>query len=411
MIDPITERTHQGHNREEAHQIYEELKFKYGVDVLDTQMRIRFGNGSFIKLDGADQHQAYRGVNPHIIAYDEFKDHHPKFHDGMDPNLATYDAPLIIVGTPPEGDEDNDPQFCELADFCASDDSSAYFNKSSYCNPHISKRWLDTKRDELIRRGREDVWLREYMAQRVKSGSRSIFPMLEGPEPERGIHYTKHYIRKEEARSRVLAYRKSWDFFLSFDPASVSVFAVLLGAINRTTKEIVLLDEVYEEKKGLMGTGRIFPKALELLEGYPVIVDDVRMIYDAAATWFQTEVSDQFQIGLEASYKDIGKKKEFRLNLIKDLLTDEILTISENCQKMIWEMKNYRVDDKGKIPKEKDHLIDAFRYALANFHYNQVPAKKKEKVEDGPRFYTPTRDVEKDISRIPFGRILEEYYI
>jgi len=408
LINPTTERTFHGHTREEAHQILKELTDKYGVEALDTQMRIRFGNGSFIKLDGADQHQAYRGVNPHLIVYDEFKDHHPKFHDGMDPNLATHDAPLIIVGTPPEGDEDNDPQFCELADFCSIDGNSSYFNKSSYCNPHISAKWLDQKKLELVSRGREDVWLREYMAQRVRAGSRSIFPMFEHPDPERNIYYTKHVIRREEAKQKVLRHHKSWDFFLSFDPASATTFAVLFGAIHKRTKEIILLGEVYETRKGEMSTGRVFPKAISLLDGYPVLAEEIRMIYDAAATWFQNEVSAQFGYGLEASMKDIGKKKEIRLNLIKDLLLDGFLIVSEDCPKFIWEMRNYRADEKGKIPKENDHLLDGFRYALANFYYDQVPPKVVV-VEETRRFYTP--ETETRSGKEPFGNIMAEYYI
>ena len=413
-IDPITGLTPTGLTRLEASKVYEELKEKYGVVINNTEMRIKFGNGSFIKLDGADQYAAYRGVNPHIIVYDEFKDHHPKFHDGMDPNLATFNAPLIIVGTPPEGDEDNAPQYTELADFCYRDSNSAYFNKSSYCNPHISASWLDTKRKELIDRGREDVWLREYMAQRVISGSRAIFPMLKFPEPERGITHTEHVRPHCEAKELVLKYHKSWDFYLVFDPASVSCFGVLFGAISKHTKQLVVLEEIYETKKALMSTSTIFARALQMVQGYGCLIDDIRMIYDNAATWFQNEVLYQFEYNLEPCTKDIKKKgehgKENRLNCIKDMLMYNYLVISDNCPKMIWEMKYYRTDEKGNIPKENDHLLDCLRYMLAANYYTHVPQKIK-LTNSSRRFHTIESDsLSFRQKRDPFYNQIKDYY-
>jgi len=413
-IDPKTGLSPTGLSRLEASQVYEEMKAKYGVVVNNTEMRIKFGNGSFIKLDGADQYEAYRGVNPHIIVYDEFKDHHPKFHDGMDPNLATFNAPLIIVGTPPEGDEDNAPQYIEMADYCFKDKNSAYFNKSSYCNPHISSDWLDKKRQELIDRNREDVWLREYMAQRVLSGSRAIFPMLKFPEPERGITHTDHIRPHEEVKDKVLKYHKSWDFYLVFDPASVSCFGVLFGAINKHTKQVVLLDEIYETSKAKMGTANMFAKALEMVQGYGVLTDDIRMVYDNAAAWFYNEVVDQFDYALEPCSKDIKKKgehgKENRLNCIKDMLLFNYLVISDNCVKMVWEMKYYRTDDKGNIPKENDHLLDCLRYMLSADWYTHVPQRAK-LTENIRRFHTPDSDRDKyRREKDPFYEQVKDFY-
>ena len=89
------------------------LKDKYVHRVYEQDMRVVFKNGSFIKVDGAENYEAYRGINPHGIVYDEFKDHDERFHDAMEPNLAPHDAWLLILGTPPET-EDN--LFCRLAE-------------------------------------------------------------------------------------------------------------------------------------------------------------------------------------------------------------------------------------------------------------------------------------------------------
>jgi hypothetical protein len=393
----------------------------------NTEMRIRFKNGSFIKLDGSDNYEAYRGINPHAIGYDEFKDHHPKFHIGMDPNLATFNAPLLVVGTPPVGDDDNADQFVELADYCKSDAESAHFHSTPYDNPYISNEWLDKKKIELISRGREDEWLIEYMAERIESGSRSIFPMFEGPtfkpmaeaqiyaeiDTEKKVH-TRHFLPIDECFQKVTKFRKDWDYFMSFDPASASCFAVIFGAINRKSKEVVLLDEIYEKEKMKMTSKRIFSRAMQMADGYPILLEDIRMVYDTAATWFANEIADNFGYGLEPAMKDINRKsnneKENRLNLIKDMLFDDYLVISDNCTNMAWEIKNHRTDENGRIPKEHDHLLDAFRYALANHYYNSIPPKRLHTDLDR-RYHTIESDIVTDrINKDPFERILGEYY-
>lgn len=77
----------------------------------NTEMRMRlvgpFGE-SFIKVDGSDNFNAYRGIEPHSAVYDEFRDFRPEFHKVMGPNLAVHQAQLLICSTPPEpieGDE------------------------------------------------------------------------------------------------------------------------------------------------------------------------------------------------------------------------------------------------------------------------------------------------------------------
>lgn len=86
----------------------------------NTEMRIRFKNGSFIKLDGSDNLEAYRGITPDgLCVYDEFKDFKKEFHEAFEPNLAARGSPLLIVGTPPrleDEDEDKPSQFRVLAD-------------------------------------------------------------------------------------------------------------------------------------------------------------------------------------------------------------------------------------------------------------------------------------------------------
>ena len=409
LVDPKTGLTHKGHNREEASQILKELSDKYGIKVNESEMRIRFGNGSFIKLDGADNHQAYRGVNPHLIVYDEFKDHHPKFHTGMEPNLATYEAPLIIVGTPCEGDEDNEERFNSLADYAKIADNQSYFQLPTAINPHISKKWLLQKKKELFTRGEEDKWFREYCALRVKAGQRSIFPMLTRQ---------KHVVSEPKILSIFGKRRKDYELFCGFDPASSSCFAVVLIAIHKYNKRIIVLDEIYETDKQEMSTRPIWLKTMKMVNKWNLRIDDIRFVYDYAAAWFANEVNDKFGVGLEPSFKDIGKNKEKRLSLIKDCLNLEgCFTINESTLNrksknsgLFWEMSNYRVDDKGKIPKENDHAIDTLRYILSNAHYDEAPVNPITKdPTDMRRGFTIEQDYKESLTD-PMESFYNEFY-
>lgn len=398
-IDPKTGLTHTGLNRNEAFQVFEELKEKYGMKVNNTEMRIYFGNGSFIKLDGADQYEKYRGVTPNIVAYDEFKDFHPKFHEGMDPNLAVFDAPILFVGSPPVGDEPNAENYYDEADFCEKSDKAAHYNLTAYDNPWISDTWLDDKKAELILKGREDEWLREYMAVRIKSGSSSIFPMWDPADPKRGIKHTKHIKPHQDVVDYSMQWHKSWEWFMVFDPASVSTFAVLFGGIHKYKKKIVLLDEIYEQDRNKMTSSLIWGRAKEIIRKYPILTDDIRLIYDNAAAWFARELAVRFDVQLEPCKKDTGRgnqmSKEERIDLIRDILLrpeeDWLLWVSDNCPNFNNEMKGYRTDENGKIPKEDDHLIDDFRYMLSNAMYDELPDPQPE-LEDERRGFTPEQD-------------------
>lgn len=405
-IDPKTGKSATGLTREECSQVFEELKKKYGVEINNSEMRIRFANGSFIKLDGADNYEAYRGVNPHIIVYDEYKDHHPKFHGAMDPNLATFDAPLLVVGTGPEGDEANAKNYYSLADYAKISEVGAYFNEPTWRNPYISIEFLKRKKAELIAKGEEWRWLLEYCAKRVKAGSHSIFPMFKAPQE--GEKYTDHVWPRENCYRKVKYRHKDWEYFMSFDPASTSVFAVLFLAINKVTKEIVVLDEIYETDRTKTSTQRIWPRAMQLIAKYKILEDDVRKIYDYAAAWFANEVASVYGVGLEPCLKDINKKED-RLGLIKDIILGGYLVVSEDCPFFIWEMENYRTDEKGKIPKENDHNIDNLRYILAADAYNTVPPTRLN-IDQNARFFTMERDIRESAEGLdPYRAIKQEY--
>lgn len=327
------------------------------IDTNDTDLRIKLANGSFIKLDGSDNVEAYRGIKPKgLTVFDEFKDFRPEFYDAYDPNRAAHKSPLIIIGTPP----DRECQYLEIAkEYKANSDRHFYHGPTS-ANPHIDKKWLEDKRLELIRKGEEDVWQREYEAIYVPGGVSKIFPMLTRDlvKPYKQLMFDiRHDLKKLE-------------WFCLADPAAATCFAVLFGCINPYTKTIYLLDEIYEQKQSEMTVEKMGNRIYATLNQTNSRAEWWKG-YDEAETWFANEMASRFGDGWIQTRKSLRKKTE-HISLIKDIILNNRLVISDKCQKLFWEMDNYYKDKNDKIPKKNDHLIDCFRYLLDAANYGFV---------------------------------------
>jgi hypothetical protein len=322
----------------------------------NTELRIRFKNGSFIKLDGSDNVDSYRGVKPKgLSVFDEYKDFRSEFYDAYDPNLAAHKAPLIVIGTPPEVE---DHHFYHLEDEFKANPKKKYFEFDSYCNPHIDPEYLDGKKAEYYRLGEGDVFEREYMVKRVFGGHNSIFPML-----------SKDIVMPHDKLMRSIRKDKTKLMWLSAaDPGTATCFAVLLVAVNPYTKTVYCLDEIYETDQKKTSTRligqRYWDKKMELMPKADWIQS-----YDEAAAWFSVEYAEAFDDGFVPTTK-ARNKKEDGISLIKDIMLRDKLVISDRCKKLFWEMRNYIRDDNGKIPKVNDHLIDCLRYCLGSIVYS-----------------------------------------
>lgn len=323
----------------------------------NTEMRITLENGSFIKCDGSENYEAYRGITPSFMIYDEFKDFRPEFHIAMAPNLAVENAPLIIIGTPP----DKECQYTEIAEEFAEDPNKAWFTMPTDMNPHIDKGWLANEKKILLRRGDDDVWEREYMAKFIRGGRSSIFPMLSND----------HKVEHQKIVDGIYRDRGKLKWYCIADPGTTTCFGVLFAAINPFTKEIYILDEIYETDQKKTSVRLVGSQIIEKKEELHHDSGDWFNGRDLAASWFENEMLDLADLkGLEPNdhvFVGIDKRanaKDQHLSIIKDALLDKKLIISDRCVKLFWEMENYVLDDKGKIPKENDHLIDCLRYLI-----------------------------------------------
>ena len=140
------------------------------------------------------------------------------------------------------------------------------------------------------------------------------------------------------------------------------MFGVLFIAFNPYTKDVYVLDEIYEKDQLNTSVNVIGPEILEKQHQF-LIKQEWTNIYDEAATWFQTEMTDRFDVFFIPTQKS-QNKKEHGLSLMKDIMLEGLLHVSDRCRYFYWECENYIKDKNGKIPKINDHLIDCFRYFL-----------------------------------------------
>ena len=316
----------------------------------NQEMRIRFHNGSYIKVLSSENTEAARGFNPKGLVVDEFKDFRPEWWVAAEPNLTAHDAPVVFAGTPPEGHVE---QFEQISQMCQEDDDKAWFNMPSYMNPH-TRDAIMKKKEELLKRGEEDIWMREYEAKRIVGGRNSIFPLFD----------RKMHVSTQKCMDlHIMKDRKKLQWVAIADPGTVTCFAVLFFCYNPYKKIVYLVDEIYETATAKTTTRQINQRIDEITKR---IGDWIEWDYvaDEAAAWFINESLVDHNRNFFPTQK-ASNKKDHGISLIRDQLANGRLLISDKCEKLIWEIENYIKDKNGKIPKENDHLIDCLRYGNA----------------------------------------------
>lgn len=369
-------------------------KDKYVESVHETDKRIILKNGSFIKLVGSDNYEAGRGFNPDGAVGDEYKDSDKRFYDGFMDNLIAKKAPIMLVGTPPET---FDHFFIRTEEDFKQDPRGAYFKKPTWNNPHIDPVELEMEKQSALIKGEWAKYMREIEAEIVPGGANAIFPMLDMPRyDEQGqfVSETRHVKKYHSVYDDVSRTYRDWDFHACYDPGSAVCFAIIFVAVNRFTRKVVVLDEIYETRKAETSTRTIYPRAMERMSQICDRVDWIET-YDYAAAWFQNEVQVEYSRGLMPCTKDIGNK-EVKLSVIKDFMLEDMIVFTDKCMKLLGELATYATDENGKIPKKNDHAIDCLRYLFNAAHLNTLPRNRK--VIDGEkRLWTQDQEDEYDI--------------
>lgn len=346
--------------RKKGHQLHQ--KWIEGVN--NAEMKIKFRNGSIIKVEGAKNFSIADGLSPTLVVYDEFKDHDRRFDMRMRPNLVAKKGRILIIGTPP-GDEEN--YYCETREEFRHKPGHAVYVRPGYDNPVVypggkNDPALKIEEEAYTRKGERHVFLREICAEIVPDQTKAIFPMFT----------VDRHVRPHSEVMHMISNPKQWEYYSGFDPGTTSVFANLLIAINLYDKRVVLLDEIYEDKAMNTQSKLIYARSKALRDAINVYEDDWTEIYDHAAAWFQVEIANEFERAVHPCTKDM-KNKEAKLSVIKDTMLYDRFIVSDKCVKTIWEIKHYAKDENGKIPKKNDHCLDLLRYILNQHGYDSVP--------------------------------------
>lgn len=346
-------------------------------------MRITFTNGSFIKLDGSDNVDALRGIKPRgLIVYDELKDHKKEFLDAMEPNRARYNAPALYLGTPPAIRN----HYVDIMDRLKSDPGSLLVTAKSIDNHHNSIDWLMKRKALLEKAGELETWLREYEAVFVIGGKNSIFPWVNGaPRPKIADVLPKDL--------------NKWTLIITNDPASTSTFGVTFKLFNPYTKKQIVFDEIYEQRMSEMTAKKMYEAINKKLHDWKDLwkstgwVKSVEWVYDEAAAWFKNEVNEIApDLWLYPSKKaDFGV--DGYIGLVKDIMMHDLLIVTENCVNWWSEHENYQRDEKGKIPKANDHLVNCQFYSSGHLGLDFSQTKQPESKKDERRGYSPQEDI------------------
>lgn len=359
--------------------------------VNNTEMRIRFKNGSFVNIDGSDNEDSLRGLRMDFLVIDEYKDVSPTLFDTVSPSLLDYDAPCMVVGTPPE----IEGHYTELAREAQTDKAFwRYFKMPTLANPHIKQEVVEREKARLEARGDGDVYVREFLAEFVPGGKRAVFPFM---RDDRLVPYTDMW-------NRIYKNLPQWSFYAALDPGTASVFAGLIAAVNHYKGLVYVMDEVYVTRQAENSIGLVWPQFKSKMDTVyrPDRPDDPQwyVTVDEAATWARNEILDQFDVASNPTHK-AANRKAHGISLIKDMMLGDRLLISDRCENLLHEMKTYMLDKQGQYVKKDDHLIDSMRYLLASANITLTeslpPLTDKERLaatplEDRRHGFSPQQD-------------------
>lgn len=363
----------------------------------ETETRLTFSSGTFIKCEGALEFQVGRGFNPDFLILDEFADYTREFWAAVSSNLIPKNAYCFVMGSIPEvlEDEPGKPTlYIAVADLWKKrmEEGHAlygYVNQNWRVNPHNDPALIEQDIADLREMGMEDVAEREYEAKRVVGGGKRIIANF---DPE--IHVKPHaWILERFSRDLHHLTKIS-----GCDPGSSSVFGALIVIINPWNKEVYVVDEIHETDERETMVAVLIPKLLEMEKQYSTEPDDFIRVYDEAAKMFQLEVASQFDIGFLPTEKSVNSIED-GVSIIRTIFRLKKCFVSDRCRYLAHELLNWRKKKNGEFSKDGKHLIDCFRYALHVAGY-EVPMEDRPEEERVLEWQKPRRGIEEDIADV-----------
>lgn len=386
--------------------LHEFIPKSWGVRYKESTCRAVFPNGSFIKIEGANDPELTVGIEGDIFVWDEFKRHNPMSYEYAYPNVASRDAVWIVVGSPPTRKD----HYWKLEQQAREDPDWAVFHWSIWDNEFLpgGHDWIRKEKKKYYDNGNWDLWESEFEGKYVFKGRQKVLPNLEVDMMEIDTNVIPDDVLEAEVARD--AHHMQW--VCAIDPGYATCFGVLFCAYNPYSSEFYVLDEIYSTDRGRNGVPDIVPIILRKMER---IAPGARWrtVYDSAALSFHTEVKSHQAFrhwALQPSYKEKDDEERF-FRLINSLCATNRLKISEKCQSYIWEADQYETDDDGNYIQKNNHLLACHRYALKVVNYRmQQSAVQPTLIPDDHKIWTLEDELAKPREQVGFTDIMDISY-
>jgi hypothetical protein len=377
------------------------------------EMRYSLYNNSYIKLNGSDIASSVRGYKPTALLCDEFQDWRPKTWHVLQPNLLAHGATTLQVGT---CQKEAAYFFYKEGDFVkakmeSGDERYYHMTRTVYDNPTLSLSQINETKEELLEKGRADVWRGEYLCERVMYDFESIYPQF---TEEHSVITKEEFDRRYPINKRYLLQP-----YTVFDPSNTR-WAATLNVLDRERMIAYTVASFTEQNAADMSCGVLWPKIRALELAHYMFMQDAERIYDEAAKLWSHDM-----IALGADMRPTSKaqnSKDNNIATVRDMLLTRRLLIVGEQPDLVSEFINYRMN-KGKIHKVNDDLMDTILYfaAESGFEVESNNALiedgffgKVEKEEPYQNLSTQEKEYVK-LKNDTFGerqrRHLEDYYI
>ena len=325
---------------------------KYVEKTDDSRHILWFSNGSFIKLIGTWSEARGRGTQPDYLICDEFQDCNPDYIEAMDANLAAKNAPCILMGTPPKK-RNHYEEWWKRVEL---NPRGKTFHFTSYDNvrlPHL-KEWLDSKKNELLKAGKEDVWLREYMAELCYSSSDRVLPDVSFVEPEEMVKFEQKVPFLERIPVVAVVIQPTYfcailAWFMKGGEAFVVDHAIIPSVWNRSFSEI-----------------------------HPALAEKVKALQDLCGkkirniVWDESDSFVDVVKGFTKCRKDI-KWQDRGIPLLRELMVKGKIHFSRSVADFGMECQNLLIDEKDKdVQKNYPHICTLAMFVNEFFSQERV---------------------------------------
>jgi len=318
----------------------------------EQELTIHLINGSVIELKGADNQDSLRGAGIKGLILDEYAFMSPSVWETiLRPTLVDSGGWSVFISTPKGFN-----RFYDLCEYADTHDNYFYSHATSYDNPHIPNQEIDDLKDDYEKKGREDEFYQEYMAEFrkmtglvYKTFDRKVHVVNPNEIPEHGTH----------------------------------ILGIDFGFTNPLAAVFVLVDKddnwwVYDE---VYATELVTEQAVNIIQTKMGNNRFSTILGDSAAA---QEISNFNNAGLPV--KPCVKSKDSIISGIRQI-NDRLKTlegtgkpklfISSNCKNLIFEFESYHYPEEKEdrnapeIPiKENDHALDALRYLALSVQNN-----------------------------------------